>query len=464
MNSEQDNAIGAEGETLSPAETRRALWVAAIAWGVFGSAWMNMITGAPFVSFARSLGASTFMFGLLSSLPFLGVLAQLPASYVVERGRRRRGLFLRFASGQRLLWLVVAALPWAIPSDYPAARVGVFLALVVLSSTFGNAGTPAWMSWFADIVPENIRGRYLGNRAALGTVTAVITSASVGWILDRNSSYTVFTVIFSTAAVLGVIDIWLFLLVREPPMEKQEGPPWRLRNVVLSPLSNRPFRGYLLYAFSESMVFAIAGPFFWLMGLEVLEIGNLLSNLYIMIIPMVFTALTLPFWGGVCDRFGSKPLVGVGTGFVTVFPICWMMASPEQYHALLAVAAVAGGVFGAAIRVGDMNMLFALTPRRNRSAYIAMLSMAASLGWVIGPAAGGAIAQALRGVHVELAGMTFGNLHVLLLLSIVMRVVHVFLIVPRLPESDSQPSRALLRHLFVAPFLRFRGIFARPRR
>ena len=254
MGSNQDNVIQAEGETLSPAETRRALWVAAIAWGVFGSAWMNLITGAPFVSFARTLGASTFMFGLLSSLPFLGVLAQLPASYVVERGRRRRGLFLRFASGQRLLWLVVAALPWAIPSDYPAARVGVFLALVVLSSTFGNAGTPAWMSWFADIVPENIRGRYLGNRAALATVTAVFMSASVGWILDRNSSYTVFTVIFSTAAVLGVIDIWLFLLVREPPMEKQEGPPWRLRNVVLSPLSNRPFRGYLLYAFSESMV------------------------------------------------------------------------------------------------------------------------------------------------------------------------------------------------------------------
>lgn len=452
MSSEEDNAIRTEGETLSPAETRRALWVAAIAWGVFGSAWMNLITGASFVTFARALGASTFMFGLLSSLPFLGVLAQLPASYVVEHGRRRRGLFLRFASGQRLLWLVVAALPWAIPSDYPAARVGVFLALVVISSAFGNVGTPAWMSWFADIVPENIRGRYLGNRAALATVTAVIASAAVGWILDRNSSFTVFTVIFATAAVLGVIDIWLFLLVREPPMEKQEGPPWRLRNVVLSPLSNRPFRGYLLYAFSESMMFAIVGPFFWLMGLEVLEIGNFWSNLYIMIVPLVFAALTLPFWGGVCDRFGSKPLVGVGTGFVTVFPICWMMASPDSYHVLLAIAAVTGGIFGAAIQVGDMNMLFALTPRRNRSAYIAMLSVAASLGWVIGPAAGGAIAQALQGVHVELAGRTFGNLHVLMLLSIGMRVLHVFLIVPRLPEEKSGSARALLRHLLRAPF------------
>ena len=464
MSCEQDIAIKSEGETLSPAETRRALLVAAIAWGVFGSGWMNLISGATFVNFSRSLGASTFMFGLLSSLPFLGVLAQLPSAYFVERIRRRRRLFLLCGSSQRLVWLLVAALPWVVPAEYGHLRVGVFLALLMLSSILGNAATPAWLSWFADMVPEDIRGRYLGNRAALGTVTALVASGTVGWVLDRNSGFQVFAVIFSIAAVLGLTDLLLFLLLRETPMERTEGPPWRLRNVVVTPLSDKPFRGYLLYALSEALMFGIAGPFFWLMGLETLDIGNLWSNVYIMMIPMVFTALTLPLWGNVCGRFGSKPLVGLGTGVSVVFPVCWLLATHDSYHGLLAFAAVMGGVFGAAIQVGDMNMLFALTPRRNRSAYIAMLSVASSLGWVVGPVIGGAIAQGLKPVHLHLAGQSFHNLHFLMAISIVARLLHVFLIVPRLPESDSQPISALMRHLFVAPFLRFRGVFARLRR
>lgn len=450
-------------DTLTPAETRRALWVAAIAWGVFGSAWMSLITGAPFVSFARAIGASTFLFGLLSSLPFLGVLAQLPASYIVERTGRRRRVFLLFSSGQRLVWFLVAALPWLIPADYADARVGALLGLVILASVLGNSGTPAWLSWFADFVPVEVRGRYLGNRAALATVTAVIASGVVGWVLDRSSTMPVFAAIFSIAALLGLCDLLLFFLVRETAMEKYEGPPWRFHRVVTGPLSDAPFRGYLLYAFSEAFMFGFAGPFFWLVGLEVLSIGNFWSNFYIMIVPMVFTAVTLPLWGNACDRFGSRPVVALGTLVTIAFPLCWMLAEPQGFHVLLATAAILGGGFGAAVQAADMNMLFSLTPRRTRSAYVAMLSVASSLGWVIAPSIGGAVAQALKPFTLDLFGRSFGNLHALMAASIAMRILHALLVVPRLPEEPKESTRGLVRHLFAWPFQRFGHYLWRPR-
>ena len=452
-----------QADTLSPSETRHALWVAAIAWGVFGSSWASLISGAPFANFARSLGASTLMFGLLSSLPFLGVLVQLPASYLVERSRRRRTSFLFFASAQRATWFVVAALPWAVPSSHSELRVGILLGLVLLSSTMGHAGTPGWFSWFADIVPEEIRGRYLGQRQALATTTAVLVSALAGYILDRSSSMSVFTVMFAVAAVLGLTDIGMFLRVPEPRMAEHEGPPWRLRNVVLGPLASRPFRGYLLYAWSEALMFGLAGPFFWLMGLEVLEIGNFWSNLYIMLVPMICTAVALPLWGGIVDRFGAKPLVTLGTLVSIVFPVCWTLATPVHYHTLLGVAAVVGGIFGAAIQAADMNMIFALTPRRSRSAYIALVSVAASMGWVIAPTISGAIAQALKPWQLELGGHTFVNLHVLMALSIGARLLHVWLVVPRLPEEQRQSTIALAKHLVTAPAV-WLGRMMSPRR
>lgn len=451
MSSEQHSSDSPQADALSPSETRHALWVAAIAWGVFGSSWASLISGAPFANFARSLGASTLMFGLLSSLPFLGVLAQLPASYLVERSRRRRPSFLLFASAQRATWFVVAALPWAVPASHAELRVALLLGLVLLSSTLGHAGTPGWFSWFADLVPEEIRGRYLGQRQALATTTAVLVSALAGYILDRSSSLTVFTVMFSVAAVLGLVDIGMFIPVREPRMAAHEGPPWRLRNVVLAPLSNRPFRGYLLYAWSEALMFGLAGPFFWLMGLEVLGIGNFWSNLYIMMVPMICTAVALPLWGGIVDRFGAKPLVTLGTLVSIVFPVCWSLATPAHYHTLLGVAAVVGGIFGSAIQAADMNMIFALTPRQSRSAYIASVSLAASLGWVIAPTVSGAIAQALKPWHMELGGRTFVNLHALMALSIAARLLHVWLVVPRLPEERGESTIALARHLVTAP-------------
>ena len=446
---------GQQEDRLSPPETRRALWVAAVAWGVFGSAWASMVSGAPYVSFVREkLGASTLVFGLFSSLPFLGVLAQLPGAWWVEHARRRRSLFIVAASGSRFVWFLVAALPWVIPEHHPSARLGALLALVVIGSTLGHAGTPAWLSWFADMVPENIRGRYLGNRAALATITAVIVSATISHVIDRDNSFRVFTAIFCVAAAVGLADVELFWLVREPAMPLRGGRPWRLRNVILGPLSDKPFRGYLLYVLSEAFMFGFAGPFFWLMGLEGLGIGKFWCNAYIMVVPMIFAAATLSVWGGVADRFGSRPLVTLGTVMTIVFPVCWMLARPGYHHVLLATAAVIGGLFGAAIQVGDMNMLFSLTPRETRSAYLAVLSLAASLGWAVAPALAGTIGQALKPVQFQVAGATFGNLHLLMAMSIVLRLVHTLVVIPRLPEVSHQSTGALLRHLLVDPFVR----------
>lgn len=455
-------AEAAPADHLTPAETRRALLVAALAWGIFGSAWMNLISGAPFVSFARKLGASTFVFGLLSSLPFLGVLAQLPASYIVERVRRRKSLFLICGIAQRSMWFAAAAIPWVIPHEHAHLRVGALLAVLMLSSTLGNAGNPAWLSWFADFVPVQVRGRYLGNRAALATLTGVVTSGIAGWVLDRTGSYTAFAVIFCIAAVLGLMDIVLFCAVRETAMVQHEGPPWQFRNVVSQPLSSPPFRRYLIYAFSEAFMFGIAGPFFWLMALEELKIGSFWSNFYIMMVPMIATAITLPLWGSACDRFGSRPLVSLGTLASTVWPLCWLLATSSHFHTALAVSAIIGGGVGAAIFVADMNMLLSLTPRLNRSAFIAMLSVASALGWVIAPTVSGALAEALRDTHVVLAGRTFGSFHYLMAMSLVVRLLHVFIIVPRLPDSPSGTTGSLVRYLLSWPLRRLSALLWRP--
>lgn len=451
-----------DSHPLNPRETRHALLIAAIAWGVFGSAWMTMVGGAPYVTFVRhKLHVSMAMFGLLSALPQLLAGLQLWGALLVERTRRRKRLFLVCGTANRATWFLIAALPWAIPETYPGARVWAFMGLILIGAVLNHLATPAWFSWFGDMVPEHIRARYLSKRAALSTVTVIIVGAIVPVIVDWNSSQLTFSLIFGVAAGFGVTDILLFRSVREPEMPPHEGPPWTIRAVLEEPLKNSAFRRYLLYTFSELFMFGLSGPFFMVIALEYLKIGNFQSNLFASLLFMVFTAVSLPWWGRVCDTFGAKPLAKLGTIGTLIFPLCWLFATPHHYLGYLVTAAVIGGVFGAAIQTADLSMMYLYTPRERRSAYMACLMLANSLGWGLAPYLSGQAVDLLEGVTWQVGGYTFIGLHFLLMATLVARVVHILFVIPRVSEPGARRTRELARHLVLAPWQRLNDGFTR---
>jgi MFS family permease len=448
-----------EPRPFTPAEVRRALRTSMVAWGLLGSAWMALVTGVVYVTFVRDkLHFSTFSYALLMSLPFAGSLAQLLGSYWTETKRQRRRQCWISLVLSRSVWLLVAALPWVVPEQLHGLRVGLLLSLMAFSSVMSHISMPAGFSWFADIVPEHIRARYLARRAAVSTLTVIVVSAAVSELVDRSQSLTMFTVIFLAAAVLGLADICLYCLrVREAPMPPHEGPPWRMRNVLLTPLQSPPFRGYLLYAFFEAFRRGVVGPFWWLMALEYLKIGAFWSNMYVMLLPMAFTAVALPFWGGACDRFGAKALVRLGIVTSLLYPILWSLATPRAFHVLLFVPAVIGGFFSAALQTAEMSMMFSLTPRENRSAYMACLMLASNLGLAVSMILGGALAQALKPVVYHAGGLTFMSYHFLMLISVVLTLLSLLFILPRLPAEEHVGAGEVLRDLARASLEKVKG-------
>ena len=162
---------------------------------------------------------------------------------------------------------------------------------------------------------------------------------------------------------------------------------------------------------------------------------------------MVFVALALPRWGGICDRFGARPLARLGTLMSLVYPVFWVLATPGHFHFFLAFPAVIGGLFAGALQTADMTMMYALTPRENRSAYIACLMLASSLGYAIAPPLGGALAELLKPVSVHVWGLTLINFHFLMFLSILITLAHATFIIPRLPAETKATAGDVVKHL-----------------
>lgn len=161
-------------------DLRSALRQIIVSW-LFGAAWMYLVSGAIFTRYAKLLHVSNFGFGILATVPFIGALAQLPASLFLERYGRRKQTFLWCAALHRSLWLVIAALPWLLP---PSLQWPALLSVMLLSTVLANISTPAWLAWMAELIPGQIRGRYFSRRIQFGQAVGLVLSFLSGLVLD----------------------------------------------------------------------------------------------------------------------------------------------------------------------------------------------------------------------------------------------------------------------------------------
>lgn len=436
---------------LSSAEVRRSLFLITIAWGVFGTVWSNTVTGAPFTSFARALHASDIVFGVLMGAPVVGVLGQIFGAYLIDRLKSRRRAFLWCFTPQRLLWLAVAALPWVIGAALPGLRLGVLVLIVFASSWLGHAGSNAWMDWTADIIPPRIRGRYLGTRMQLATVVGVAGAAVAGLLLDWNSSFLMYSAVFGVASLLGTTDILLFHFIPEPPLR-----PGKWAGVVgtlSAPLRDSDFRRYLYYCASEGLAFGIVVPTFWLFALEYLRLGKFHSNLYLVVMPAILMAATVPWWGRMVDRYGCRPVILLNSALLILLPFVWIFTRRE-WHVLLLAHGIMGGVFGGALTIADFNLLYRMPPAHQRPAYLAVAFMVTGIAGGLGPIIGGAISQSLAGFQRTLGPVHLTGLHVAFLTSAAARSIHAFLIAPRLKEPGALGTWRLISDIIFRPAIR----------
>ena len=91
---------------------------------------MNAFFAGPFLAaFALALGASHWEIGLISAVVFLSIPMQAVGLYAVDRWKRRRGLVIFCALTARLLWILIACLPF-----FPTKASVRFLLIVLVCS------------------------------------------------------------------------------------------------------------------------------------------------------------------------------------------------------------------------------------------------------------------------------------------------------------------------------------------
>ncbi|HEU5011114.1 MAG TPA: MFS transporter [Roseiflexaceae bacterium] len=384
----EESAPGA----LSPGEVRRGLNLS-IYEGALATVHVSVVTGAFVTGFALMLGANDFELGLIGAMPFVGPLFQFIGAFLEERLGERRRITVISSALSRVLWAVIAALPFI--TMLGSAKIPMFLGLLLVSQALIGITSNAWTSWMSDLVPPRRRGSYFGMRNTVCSISAMVTTWLAGIGLDHYQSIgndrVGYALVFGVAVLCAMASAFVLSKQPEPPISRQRMP---MRALFSAPLKNPFFRSFSLASTGWAIATGIASPFFNAYGIQTLHLSFTTLALF-GVATSAMGMIAQPFIGRLQDRYGDRRVLIVSAFLTAVVPWGWVLSTPT-FLLPVWLTSILAGAFWPGVTQGMLNILMERSPAEGRGAYVA------TYGTITG--AGTCVAGVLGGVVVSLMG------------------------------------------------------------
>ena len=405
--------------------------------GAMGNIWASLISGLFFVYFGTVIGLTPFLWGLMAGLSSWAVVAQLFSAVMTERSGRRKLIWFWFAildRALRLAGVLVSLVMWQ--SGLPFSPVLLML-FICLANFFGNLANPPWMSWLADIIPEEVHGSFWGRRSAWIALSTIGVVVPAGYLMDTvPDRYRLYAsvLIFTAATFIGIVDLLVHGTIPEPRMLKS--PNGTFLASIFEPFKDPAFRPWLVFngfwTFSMTLGGALATIYFIQnLGIKSNFLGG---TLVLTSFSLVGSMLSGGWSGRLVDRIGSRRVLFMGHIFWALMPAFWFFSTPQYALVWLGVGSLIGGGSSAAATTASNKLISRTPPQSKRAAYAAASSTLGSLAGGLGVMIAGTLLKTLDGWSSEFLTLTIGPFRLLFLLSCLLRMSSTLIFIPRIPE------------------------------
>lgn len=345
-----------------------------------GAVWALMVGLGEtyFVADAVRLGASVLELALTVTLPLAlaGVGPMLALSTLRRRTRRPVAV-----TAALLQALVLASLALLDGIDRNAPRI--LIAMVCLYQTAGLAAGTAWSSWYGDLVPEAVRGRYFARRNSfvyVSTCVGLVAGGALLHLLEPGKAVgttdggTGFAVILCLAAGFRCLSALLLFRSPEPAFLGVAG--WQHTTEFFRTPSGTRVVKLLLAASALYFAAYMSSPYFAPFMLETLRF-TYVEYMIAMVWLVVVKALATQLWGRVVDRAGATWVFRAGLLLVAIVPLPWIVANDL---ALVLVGQGLSGLAWCAYELGFFAAMLGASTPATRPTIFAVQSL--MLGWV----------------------------------------------------------------------------------
>lgn len=344
--------------------------------------------------FALAYGASNSQVGLLAAAAnLLGAAALFPGARLIETVGYRKpvviwsgGIFGRFA----LLGLALVPIFF----KDPMMAIIAIIFFDGLRSFMFNLANPAWTSMVADLVPDSMRARYFSSRNIAMGVAALIVAPIAGWMISsanfRFDSLTIgYQLVFLFAFLFGMVSTVSFASIKEASSVDVRANGHHRGDLRRALKGSPGFMGFVASAFIWNFALQIAAPFF---------------NVYL-VSAFQASATTIGILAGIASLaalYGQRVFAQVidnrgaywvqaATGLlIPLAPLAWaFITAPWQ----VGIINTFTGFLWAGYNLANFNLLLELTPAEQRARAVALFQLAVFGSAVLGPLAGGLLAD-----------------------------------------------------------------------
>jgi MFS family permease len=381
-------------------------------------------------------------------------LLRLIAPLLMDRAQSRRkfciAMFLGSAAALASLPMLAAPGVIASPNRSIVALGAAWTSYQVLESI----GAVALWSWFGDLVPRRIRGRFVGRREGwmtAGLVIGGLIAAAGTWIWQRHceamgaphEAWRAYAACASFGAALVAYATLPLTWMSDVPLQ---APASRLRlRDVFEPLADARFRRLMLFGLWFSIVNGLSQAPRQVYLQSVLKVEFAYKRA-LDGASRGIQAIWMPWTGRIVDRRGNVPVLAVSWGVVSLASVFFLLATPAARWWI--VGAYGCWIAYAGVNVPLPNLMLGLSRPRRTAAYAAAWFAWPQLAYALSVLAGGWLLDWMK-VHFEprsLLKWRVDHFAVFFSLSVVLMAAGVVLAL-RIPEpadaeAEPMPSSA----------------------
>lgn len=383
---------------------------------IFNAIAFQLGLSSPLVLFARDLGASSLVIGIITGVLPMMMGLQLPFARFAERiGYRTIHVYAYFVRTSGILVSAVLAWLTAQQTISPASATWLLVLSTATLSIFRGIASGTWLPWIASIVPRENRLNFLSNERICNTGAAVGAMLLASALLSLRDNLANYAIIFGLGGLIcGVSTYFLANMPAPPPSNEQRS----ASNItVRKVLADHDFRHFLLFNISVQLVVGAMPAFVTVFLREILAIegswilvataGALLAG------TVVIQQVRSRF-----DQHGSLHYFRLVLRWWFISLLLWLALSLLPFGPNAWWLGALGSVFGLGLMVvsGGFGSLFDLSvsrlvmnqigDREGSPMFFATYGMVANLSAAFAPMAWGALIDGTRGAHLPLGGFT----------------------------------------------------------
>lgn len=357
-----------------------------------GMGFASTVTVMPL--FVNSLTDSTALIGLIASVHTIGwQLPQLLTSRHVAGLRQYRPMVVRMTLHERWPFLGLALLAASIPFIGVAAVLPLTFILLSWQALGGGFTGTAWQSMIGKIMPERRRGVFYGAQFSAISLLSSLGAVVAGVVLTRLPYPQNFALCFflaSAAMAVSYVFLWLTREPEGPPIEVEhrQGDFWH--NVALILTRDGNFRWFLVAQVLASFGLMAIG-FYTIyavrhFGMDA-ETAGFMTGL-MMLVPMI----TGPLVGWMGDRWGHRRVYAAGM-LAMGLSILGALAAPDQtwFYLVFALAGFTNGVRWTNV----LTITVEFGTETDRPYYIGLANTMIAPATLLAPLIGGALVDAV---------------------------------------------------------------------